>query len=79
MRWSATIQRGDQYDPRGDSIVRVEAQLRRKLRGIMNHGKNDPLLSSFTPAAMCLPSVMPDPSKRTLQCRMFLRELLTVS
>jgi hypothetical protein len=41
--------RGEQYDPRADSIVRVEAQrLRRKLRGYYDScGKNDPVIVEF--------------------------------
>jgi hypothetical protein len=41
--------RGDQYDPREDSIVRVEAQrLRRKLREYYEScGKNDPIIVEF--------------------------------
>ena len=41
--------RGEQYDPRQDSIVRVEAQrLRRKLREYYNScGKNDPVMVEF--------------------------------
>jgi hypothetical protein len=41
--------RGDQYDPREDSIVRVEAQrLRRKLREYyLSCGKNDPIIVEF--------------------------------
>jgi hypothetical protein len=41
--------RGEQYDPRDDSIVRVEAQrLRRKLREYYDScGKNDPVIVEF--------------------------------
>jgi hypothetical protein len=41
--------RGEQYDPREDSIVRVEAQrLRRKLREYYQScGKNDPVIVEF--------------------------------
>jgi hypothetical protein len=41
--------RGEQYDPREDSIVRVEAQrLRRKLREYYeSSGKNDPIIVEF--------------------------------
>src|SRR5215472_14012307 len=41
--------RGENYDPRTDSIVRVEAQrLRRKLHEYYeNHGSNDPILIEF--------------------------------
>ena len=41
--------RGEQYDPRQDSIVRVEAQrLRRKLREYYDScGKNDPIIVEF--------------------------------
>jgi hypothetical protein len=41
--------RGDEYDPRADSIVRVEAQrLRRKLREYYDScGKNDPVIVEF--------------------------------
>jgi hypothetical protein len=41
--------RGEQYDPRDDSIVRVEAQrLRRKLREYYDScGKNDPIIVEF--------------------------------
>jgi hypothetical protein len=41
--------RGENYDPRTDSIVRVEAQrLRRKLREYYeNHGSDDPILIEF--------------------------------
>jgi hypothetical protein len=41
--------RGEQYDPRDDSIVRVEAQrLRRKLREYYcSYGKNDPVIVEF--------------------------------
>jgi hypothetical protein len=41
--------RGEQYDPRDDSIVRVEAQrLRRKLREYYDScGKNDPIVVEF--------------------------------
>lgn len=43
------FQRGDAYDPREDSIVRVEAQrLRRKLREYYeSSGKNDPIIVEF--------------------------------
>jgi hypothetical protein len=41
--------RGEQYDPRADSIVRVEAQrLRRKLREYYDtSGKNDSVIVEF--------------------------------
>ncbi len=62
--------RGEAYDPREDSIVRVEAQrLRRKLREYYeSSGMLDRSLWSFTRAATYPPFVIRHPLKCSLRC-----------